>query len=200
MTPSFEKLHKQLKKLPGLGHRSAQRIALHLLVDNTKFVDTFIQVLQEAVQTVRLCNFCGNLTEENLCTICLDETRNRSIVCILAHVPELYAIERTASFNGSYHVLHGILSPLKGIGPDHLNLKSLKDRIDSGQIDEIILALGNDIEGEATCHYIQEILIGQLPIKVSRIGFGLPSGSGVEYADSATLKSALESRRSFLSA
>lgn len=198
MTPAFEKLHKQLKKLPGLGHRSAQRIALHLLVDNNKLIDGFIEVLKEASQAVRLCDNCGNLTEGNLCTLCLDEKRSPSIVCVLAHVPELYAIERAASFSGSYHVLHGILSPLKGVGPEALNLNSLKKRIDSGQIEEIILALGNDIEGEATCHYIQEMLIKELPIKVSRIGFGLPSGSGVEFADSATLKSALEGRRNFL--
>jgi len=198
VTPSFERLHKHLKQLPGLGHRSAERIALHLLVRSHEFVDSFINALQEASQSVRLCNACGNLTEDSLCSICLDPKRNHSIICILAQVPELYAIEKTGSFNGSYHILHGILSPLKGIGPDLLNLKSLKTRLDSGEIEEIILALGNDVEGEATCYYIQEMLIAHLPIKVSRIGFGLPSGSAVEYADCATLKSALEGRKIFL--
>lgn len=198
MTPSFEKLHKHLKQLPGLGHRSAQRIALHLLIHKHGFIDSFINALQEASQAVRLCSSCGNLTENSLCSICLNEARNHSIICILAQVPELYAIEKTGSFNGSYHILHGILSPLKGIGPDLLNLKSLKARLDSGKIEEVILALGNDIEGEATCYYIQEMLIADLPIRVSRIGFGLPSGSAVEFADCATLKSALEGRKNFL--
>lgn len=198
MTPSFEKLQKQLKQLPGLGHRSSERIALYLLIENNSCVKPLIEALYNASQAVAACNCCGNLTEEEVCGVCLDLKRDRSIVCILASIPELYAIERTRSFNGSYHVLHGTLSPLKGIGPDHLNFKSLKLRIDSGDIKEIILALGNDIEGEATCYYIQEMLIADLPIKVTRIGFGLPSGGGVEYADCATLKSALEGRRSFL--
>lgn len=198
MTPAFEKLQKQLKQLPGLGYRSAERIALHLLLEKHNLVEPLIEALQNAFQFVRSCNCCGNLTEQEICEVCLDERRDRSIVCVLASIPELYAIERASSFMGSYHVLHGTLSPLKGISPEDLNLKSLKTRIDSGTIEEIILALGNDIEGEATCYYIQEMLIAKLPIKVSRIGFGLPSGGGVEYADSATLKSALEGRKSFL--
>ena len=192
MTPAFEKLHKQLKQLPGLGYRSAERIALHLLIENRSFIEPLIEALQNASRAVHTCKCCGNLTEEEVCAVCLDEKRDRSLVCVLGNVLELYAIERTGLFGGCYHVLHGTLSPLKGISPDDLNLKSLKSRIDSGEISEIILALGNDIEGEATCYYIQETLIGSLPIKVSRIGFGLPSGGGVEYADSATLKSALE--------
>lgn len=199
MTPSFEKLQKQLKQLPGLGHRSAERIALHLLLENRNLVDPLIKALQDAASNVHSCTVCGNLTEEAICSICLNEKRNKSVLCIVKSVPELYAIERTGSYAGSYHVLHGTLSPLKGIGPEKLNFKSLKDRIDSGQIEEIILALDNDLESEATCYYLQETFIKGLPIKVSRIGFGLPSGGGVEYADSATLKNALEGRRNFFS-
>lgn len=199
MTPSFEKLHKQLKQLPGLGHRSAERIALHLLLENRNFIDVLVTALQDAVTNVRSCEVCGNLTEEATCSICVDEKRNGAVLCVVRSVPQLYAIERTGSFTGLYHVLHGTLSPLKGIGPENLNFKSLKNRIDSGQIAEIILALDNDIESEATCYYLQETFIRDLPIKVSRIGFGLPSGGGVEYADSATLKNALEGRRNFFS-
>lgn len=199
MTPSFEKLQKQLKQLPGLGHRSAERIALHLLIENRSLVDPLVGALQDAASKVHSCTVCGNLTEESTCSICLDSKRNSAVLCVVKSVPELYAIERTGSFSGLYHVLHGTLSPLKGIGPEHLNFKSLKHRIDSGQINEIILALDNDIESEATCYYLQETLIDSLPIKVSRIGFGLPSGGGVEYADSATLKNALEGRRDFFS-
>lgn len=197
MTSSFEKLQKQLKQLPGLGHRSAERIALHLLLENRSHVATLTQALQEAAAKVQSCAVCGNLTEEVTCSICLDKKRNETVLCIVKSIPELYAIERTGSFSGLYHVLHGTLSPLKGIAPENLNFKSLKHRIDSGQIQEIILALDNDIESEATCYYIQEALIRTLSIKVSRIGFGLPSGGGVGYADSATLKNALEGRRNF---
>lgn len=197
MTPSFEKLQKQLKQLPGLGHRSAERIALHLLVENRVLVEPLVGVLQEALVRVTACAICGNLTEEVACSICLDQKRDSNILCIVKSIPELHAIERTGSYTGLYHILHGTLSPLKGIGPEKLNFKSLKGRIDSGEIDEIILALDNDIESEATCYYLQETFIRGLPIKVSRIGFGLPSGGGVGYADSATLKNALEGRRNF---
>lgn len=199
MTPAFEKLQKQLKQLPGLGYRSAERIALHLLVENRKLVDPLVKALQDAVAGVHLCSVCGNLTEEAVCSICLDEKRNKFVLCIVKSVPELYAIERAGSYVGLYHILHGTLSPLKGIGPESLNFKSLKERIDSGEIEEIILALDNDIESEATCYYLQETFIKGKAIKVSRIGFGLPSGGGVEYADSATLKNALEGRRNFFS-
>ncbi len=197
MTSSFERLQKQLKQLPGLGYRSAERIALHLLFENRGLVDSLTEALQDAAAKVRSCTICGNLTEEDVCSICLDGRRNGGVLCVVESIPELYAIEGTGSFDGLYHVLHGTLSPLKGIGPENLNFESLKERIDSGQIEEIILALDNDIESEATCYYIQETLIGGFPIKISRIGFGLPSGGGVGYADSATLKNALEGRRNF---
>ena len=116
---------------------------------------------------------------------------------MVEHVPDLIAIERSAAWKGQYHVLHGKLSPIHGVGPEDLNLQSLKARLESGEITEFVLALSNDIEGQATCHYIQEEIVGQRPIKVTRIGFGLPSGGGVTYADSVTLRSALEGRREY---
>jgi recombination protein RecR len=136
------------------------------------------------------------LAEGGCCAICADARRDQSIVCVVEHVPDLVAIERSAAYRGIYHVLHGKLSPIQGVGPNDLNFPSLTTRIAAGEVRELILALSNDIEGEATCHYLtQQLPPGQ--VKVSRIGFGLPSGGGVLYADSVTLKSALESRREY---
>ena len=197
MTPAFEKLQKQLKQLPGLGYRSSERIALHLLVERPAQLPALVGALEEAARAVRRCQRCGNLAEAELCGLCADERRDATIVCVVEHVPDLVAIERSGAFRGVYHVLHGKLSPIHGIGPDELNLASLRARVESGEVLELILALSNDVEGEATCHYLTEHLPAGRPLKISRIGFGLPSGGGVLYADSVTLKSALEGRRDF---
>jgi len=196
VTPSFDKLQKHLKQLPGLGFRSAERIALHLLVEKPARLPELVQALQEAAQAVRRCERCGNLAEDGPCAICSDERRDQSIVCVVERVPDLVAFERSAAYRGVYHVLHGKLSPIQGVGPNDLNLPSLLARIETGDVRELILALSNDVEGEATCHYLTQ----QIPVervKISRIGFGLPSGGGVLYADSVTLKSALEGRRDY---
>lgn len=196
VTPAFEKLQKHLKQLPGVGYRSAERIALHLLVERPERLPSLVDALQEAASSVRRCMRCGNLAEGEHCAICLDERRLSGVVCVVEHVPDLVAIERSGAYRGTYHVLHGKLSPIQGVGPEHLNLASLVSRIESGDVQELILALSNDVEGEATCHYlVDRVPAGQ--IKVTRIGFGLPSGGGVLYADSVTLKSALDGRRSF---
>jgi recombination protein RecR len=197
MTPAFEKLQQHLKQLPGLGYRSAERIALHLLVGKPERLPQLVAALEEAARTVRRCARCGNLAEGELCAICADEKRDRAMICVVEHVPDLVAIERSGAFRGGYHVLHGKLSPIHGVGPDDLNLKSLLARVESGEVTELILALPNDVEGEATCHYITEHLPDGQEIKTSRIGFGLPSGGGVLYADAITLKSALEGRRGY---
>ena len=196
MTPAFEKLQKHLKQLPGLGYRSAERIALHLLVERPERLPALVDALQSAAAAVRRCERCGNLAEGDRCAICADEKRASEVVCVVEHVPDLVAIERSGAFRGIYHVLHGKLSPIQGVGPEHLNLASLVARITAGEIHELILALSNDVEGEATCHYlVDRVPAGQ--VKVTRIGFGLPSGGGVLYADSVTLKSALDGRRSY---
>ncbi len=196
MTPAFEKLQKHLKQLPGLGYRSSERIALHLLVERPERLPALVAALQEAASAVRRCMRCGNLAEDELCGICADSKRQSGTVCIVEHVPDLVAIERSGAFRGTYHVLHGKLSPIQGIGPENLNVAALLSRIESGEARELILALSNDVEGEATCHYIVErVPAGK--VKVSRIGFGLPSGGGVLYADAVTLKSALEGRRDY---
>lgn len=197
MTPAFEKLQKQLKQLPGLGYRSAERIALHLLVEKPARLRELVASLEAAAQSVRRCTRCGNLAEETLCEICRDERRDPSLVCVVEHVPDLVALERSGAYRGVYHVLHGKLSPIQGITPDDLNFASLISRVESGGVKELILALSNDVEGEATCHYLTQQLPAGGEVKTTRIGFGLPSGGGVLYADSVTLKSALEGRRQY---
>jgi recombination protein RecR len=193
---AFEKLQHALRKLPGVGFRSSERIALHLLIGKPDQLQSLVAALAEAASSVRRCARCGNLSEAELCTVCEDHKRETRKVCVVESVPDLVAIERSGSWRGVYHVLHGKLSPLNGVGPDDLNLGKLISRSESGEVDELVLALPNDVEGEATCHYIQEHLPSGLGIKVTRIGFGIPSGGGVLYADSVTLKSALDSRRS----
>jgi recombination protein RecR len=196
VTPAFEKLQKHLKQLPGVGYRSAERIALHLLVERPERLPALVEALQSAAAAVHRCALCGNLAEGERCAVCADERRLADVVCVVEHVPDLVAIERSGAFRGTYHVLHGKLSPIQGIGPEDLNLAPLVARIESGSIQELILALSNDVEGEATCHYlVDRVPAGQ--VKVTRIGFGLPSGGGVLYADSVTLKSALDGRRDF---
>ena len=197
MSSTFETLLQELKRLPGLGFRSAERIALHLLVEQPPAMGRLVETMQRAQQTIRRCKVCGNIAEGEQCTICLDESRNAQTICVVEHVPDLIAIERSGAWKGRYHVLHGKLSPIHGVGPEDLNLQSLQERIETTDITEFVLALSNDIEGQATCHYIQEEIVGQRPIKVTRIGFGLPSGGGVTYADAVTLRSALDGRRDY---
>ena len=197
MTPALEHLQKQLKGLPGVGYRSAERIALHLLVEQPRKLPELVNALQAAAQSVRRCVKCGHLAEEELCPICADERRATGQLCVVENVPDLSAIERSGAYRGRYHVLHGKLSPIRGVAPEDLNLGSLLARLASGEVSELILALSNDVEGEATCHYLIDRLPAGGAMKVTRIGFGLPSGGGVLYADAVTLKSALEGRRDY---
>jgi recombination protein RecR len=197
MTDAFEKLQLALRKLPGVGYRSSERIALQLLLGKPEQLKALVSALEGASRSIRRCSLCGNLSENEHCNICSDPKRDKRTVCVIESVPDLMAIERSGSWRSGYHVLHGKLSPLHGIGPDDLNISSLLARAESNEIDELVLALSNDVEGEATCHYIQGHLPKGRDIRVTRIGFGIPSGGGVLYADSVTLKSALESRRKF---
>lgn len=196
MTPALEQLQKALKQLPGIGYRSAERIALHLLVEKPARLPELVTALQSAAKGVRRCTLCGNLAEEEHCPICADEKRRTGQVCVVENVQDLAALERSGAYRGRYHVLHGKLSPIRGVAPEDLNLAALLARIGSGEVTELILALSNDVEGEATCHYLTERL-PKSGFTVTRIGFGLPSGGGVLYADAVTLKSALEGRRSY---
>ena len=195
MTPVFEQLVQALKALPGLGYRSAEKIALHILVEKPQKTASLVDLLTSASEKLGACSTCGNLTEEKQCKICLSNERKDESLCVVEGVTDLHAMEQAGVFRGKYHVLHGKLSPIRGIGPEQLNLQTLRSRIDEGSVEEVILALGNDMEGEATCYYImQEILEGR-SLRVSRIGFGLPSGGGLTYADETTLRSAMEGRQ-----
>jgi recombination protein RecR len=197
----FDKLRQTLRKLPGLGSRSAERIALYLLVERPEKCAELVEDLREASSKIARCEVCGNICETHagdarpLCEVCADNLRDSRTVCVVESVPDLLAIEKSGAYKGVYHVLHGRLSPVKGIGPAELNLQSLSSRVASGGIDELILALANDIESEATCHYIQDRIVAGSNVCVSRIGFGLPSGAGIGYADATTLRSAIESRK-----
>lgn len=198
MTPSLEHLQHLLKKLPGLGFRSAERVALHLLLEKPESLPALVEALNQAAASVRRCEQCGHLAEETLCVICQNDKRDQSVLCVVEQVPDVIALERSGAYQGAYHVLHGKLSPLQGVGPEQLNIAGLKTRMERGEVRELILALSNDVEGEATCHYLTDELIpGDQEIAVSRIGFGLPSGGGVLYADAVTLKSALDGRRHY---
>lgn len=199
MFPAFENARHELKKLPGLGFRSAERIALHLLLEQPDALPPLLVALAEAAQTIARCPNCGNIAEQGrVCNICANERRDRRHVCVVEHVPDLMAIERAGTFGGAYHVLHGRLSPIRGIGPEQLNFATLEARVAAGDVEEIILALSNDIEGEATCHFVRQTILQKFPdVCVSRIGFGLPSGGALNYADPATLQNALDSRRSY---
>jgi recombination protein RecR len=197
VTTAFEHLQQTLRKLPGVGHRSSERIALHLLLGKPEHLRSLVSALEEASSKIHRCSRCGNLSEDDLCNICADPRRDHRTVCVVECVPDLVAIERSGSWRALYHVLHGKLSPLNGVGPADLNIGALLSLVRSGEIEELVLALSNDVEGEATCHYISEQLPQERSIRVTRIGFGIPSGGGVLYADSVTLRSALENRRSF---
>jgi len=197
VTPAFDRLVQRLKALPGLGYRSAERVAMHLLVERPEALPELVEALREGRESVGRCPHCGNIAEGARCAICADERRKRSAVCVVEHVPDLLAVERSGAWSGLYHVLHGKLSPIHGVGPEALNMATLRQRVAAGEVEEFVLALSNDVEGQATCQYLQEEIVGESPIEVTRIGFGLPSGGGVAYADAVTLKSALDSRRAY---
>ncbi|MCR5184182.1 MAG: recombination mediator RecR [Opitutales bacterium] len=196
---SFEDLCALLRKLPGLGARSAERIALHLLLEAPETLPPLLTALATAGTTISRCPRCGNMSEKGeLCKVCANDARNHSVVCVVETVPDLLAFERGGDFRGVYHVLHGRLSPIRGITPEKLNLDTLRERLAGGEVREVILALSNEIEAEATCHYIRSTLAAPFPqVKVSRIGFGLPAGGTLGFSDPATLKSALEARKNF---
>ena len=197
MTPAFEALQQELKRLPGVGYRSSERMAIYLLLEKPEMAKRLSDALLSASERVQRCAICGNISEEELCSICQDPRRLESpTLCVVEHVSDLVAVEKSSAFRGRYHVLHGKLSPINGIGPESLNVASLPNRIEKEGVKEVILALPNDVEGEATCHFLTDAVKG-FDVEVSRIGFGLPSGASVLYADSVTLKNALDARKRF---
>ncbi|HKD40256.1 MAG TPA: recombination mediator RecR [Myxococcaceae bacterium] len=195
MTPDpLNQLVAQLAKLPGIGEKTAQRLAFHILRAPPEFARDLARAIQELVGKVRLCTRCFALTETELCSFCQDPRRDERTLCVVEGVADLMAVERTREFKGRYHVLHGVLSPLEGIGPDQLKIKELINRLHDSRVEEVIIATNPDVEGEATALYLSR-LVKPLGLKVSRIAQGLPMGGDLEFADQATLARALSGRR-----
>ncbi len=195
MTPDpLNRLVASLAKLPGIGEKTAQRLAFHILRAPPEFARELSSAIQEVKDKVHLCAHCFSLTEQELCGFCRDDRRDERVVCVVENVADQMAIERTREFKGRYHVLHGVLSPLEGVGPDQLRIKELLVRLNEGKIEEIIVATNPDVEGEVTALYLTK-LIKPLGIRVTRIAQGVPMGGDLEYADQATLARALSARR-----
>jgi recombination protein RecR len=188
------RLIDELKRLPGIGQKSAQRIAFHLERASREDAERLAAAIIEAKDKLRLCSICNNLTEQDPCELCSDPNRDPSILCIVETPYNAMAIERGHEFHGLYHVLHGALSPLQGIGPEQLKLKSLIERLKGGKVRELIVATNPNVEGEATAIYLSK-LIKPLGVKVTRIAMGIPVGSEIEFADEVTMLKAIEGRR-----
>ena len=190
----LEKLVEQFAKLPGIGGKSAQRLACYVLGLSQNEAQEFAGAILDAKQNVTCCPICQNLTAGGVCSICASQKRDASIVCVVADPRDVIAIERAREFNGRYHVLHGVISPMNHIGPDDLQIKSLLDRVGQGKIKEVIMATNPDTEGEATAMYIARLL-RPFGVKITRLAYGIPVGGHLEFADDATLMRALEGRR-----
>jgi len=193
-TKPLAQLIEFFQKFPGIGPKSAQRMAFHLLKMPLSEVQRFSNVLVEAKENIHYCNICFNMSASNPCEICTDDRRDRTVICVVAETKDLIAIEKTREYKGLYHVLQGTLSPLDGIGVEDIRIKELLTRVTDENITEIILALSPSVEGEATSMYITKLL-KPFNIKISRIAFGLPVGSDIEFADEITLAKAIEGRR-----
>lgn len=198
MTPdALNRLVAQLSKLPGIGEKTAQRLAFHVLRSPPEFARGLSQALTEVVEKVRLCPRCYSLTDgpaEVACSFCTDPRRDDKVICVVEGIADELAIERTREYRGRYHVLHGVLSPLEGVGPDHLRIRELIIRLESGAVEEVIVATNPDVEGEATALYLVRLL-RPMGLKVTRLAQGIPMGGDLEYADQATLARALAARR-----
>jgi recombination protein RecR len=189
-----QELIDELGRLPGVGPKSAQRIAFHLIESDLESVNKLADVLREVKQKVRFCEICGNVSENQKCGICVDPKRDLSVICVVEESKDINAIERTREFRGSYHVLGGAISPIAGVGPDQLRIKDLMKRLADPGIKEVILATNPNLEGEATATYLTRLL-GAMEISVTKLASGLPVGGDLEYADDMTLGRAFEGRR-----
>ncbi len=186
----------ELGKLPGIGPRSAERIALHLVQTDADASGRLAQTILRARERIRLCEVCGALTEQSPCATCADPRRDASLVCVVERPVDIISIEKSGAFRGKYHVLGGKISPLNGVEPDDLRIADLERRLGQEPIKEIIIALGTDVEGDATSFYLAKRLVRE-GLKITRIAHGLPAGAGLEFADELTLSRALEGRREF---
>ncbi len=188
------RLIEELKKLPGVGGKSAQRFAFYILRSSDEDAQLLADAIREVKANLRLCSVCNNITDVDPCTYCTSATRNLRLVCVVEEPTNIAAIEKTRHYNGVYHVLHGALSPLHGIGPDQLRISNLVKRVESGDVDELIVATNPTVEGEATATYLSR-LFKSASVKVTRIATGVPVGSDIEYADEVTMQKAMEGRR-----
>ncbi|HEY3762829.1 MAG TPA: recombination mediator RecR [Verrucomicrobiae bacterium] len=191
---SITALIAALGKLPGIGPRSAERIALHLVQTDSGSVKQLAEVILHAREKIKFCDICGSLTEQSPCSFCTDTRRDASLVCIVERAVDILSIEKAGSFRGKFHVLGGKISPLDGVAPEDLRIADLENRLAREPIREVVIALGTDVEGDATSNYLAKRL-ARPNVKISRIAYGLPAGSGLEFADELTLSRALEGRR-----
>ncbi len=188
------RLIEELKKLPGVGTKSAQRFAFHILRSSDEDAAALAEAVRGVKAILRLCSICNNVTDVDPCAYCASPARNQRLVCVVEEPTNIETIERTRSYQGVYHVLHGTLSPLHGVGPDQLRTGTLVGRVERGEVDEVILATSPTLEGEATANWLATALRGSL-VKITRIATGIPAGSDIEYADEVTMARALEGRR-----
>lgn len=193
-SPTIAKLIEEFTRLPGIGRKTAQRLAFHVINLPNKEAHSLADAIVKAKESVKYCNICANLTDKETCDICGDKRRNPSLICVVEDPRDVIAMEKTKEFKGYYHVLHGAISPLEGIGPEDIKIKELLSRLQGEEIEEVIIATNPNIEGEATAMYISKLL-KPMGIKVSRIAHGVPVGGDLEYADEVTLTKALEGRR-----
>ena len=191
---ALEQLTEQFARLPGIGGKTAQRLAFHLLSLPEEDALEFADAIVEAKKSVHLCPICQNLTDREVCPICEDDSRDHGLICVVADPKDVIAMERAREFSGVYHVLHGVISPLNHIGPDAIRIRELLTRVGQGNVREVIMATNPDTEGEATAMYISRLL-RPLEVRVTRLAYGIPVGSQLEYADEVTLLRALEGRQ-----
>jgi recombination protein RecR len=188
------RLVEQLQKLPGIGAKSAQRLAFHVLRTPREDVERLCDAMRDVKELVTYCSICNNITDADPCAFCTSATRDRRLICVVEEAQNVSVIEKTREFRGTYHVLMGALSPLQGIGPDDLKIKGLLERLGAGEVEEVILATNPTVEGEATALYLARLL-KPLGVRVTRIAMGIPVGSDLEYADEVTMTRAMENRR-----
>ena len=188
------RLIDELKKLPGVGSKSAQRLAFHILRSSDEDATALAGAIHEVKANLRLCSVCNNITDVDPCTYCSSATRNQRLICVVEEPTNIAAVEKTRHYNGVYHVLHGSISPIHGVGPEQLRISNLMKRVESGEAEEIILATNPTVEGEATATYLSAQL-RRAGLKVTRIATGIPAGSDIEYADEITMLKAMEGRR-----
>ena len=191
---TLQRLIEQFERMPGIGHKSAQRLAFYVLNMKKEDAEAFSKVILEAHEKIKKCSCCCNLAEEELCPICKSSKRDKSVVCVVEDPRDVMAFERTHEYEGTYHVLHGVISPMNGIGPEDITIKELISRMGDGKIKEVIMATNPTVEGEATAMYISRLL-KPMGVSVSRLAYGVPVGADLEYADEVTLTRALEGRR-----